>query len=156
MERCPSCWFHRERSCRDGPSADGPWFPKTGRLRMARGRLRMAVENTGAGCGKDNRHSTVCRSWRTSWRSLISRLLESLDTASDRRVAPAEIVEVIEIAAPLPAELASPMFVTASARVEQDRLSRQRDCVSAWAPRHKRDVTDGMRFSWKILVVVVS
>ena len=81
---------------------------------------------------------------------------ESLGIASVRRATPAEIVEVMEIAAPLPAELASPLFVTASARVEQDRSSRWRYCVSAWAPEHKRDVTDGLRLTWKVLVVVVS
>merc|ERR1712135_84199 len=38
---------------------------------------------------------------------------ESLGTAPVRQVAPAEIVEVVEIGAPLPAESAPPMFVTA-------------------------------------------
>merc|ERR1712012_1319198 len=38
---------------------------------------------------------------------------ESLGTAPIRQVAPAEIVEVVEIGAPLPAESAPPMFVTA-------------------------------------------
>merc|ERR1712136_593623 len=40
---------------------------------------------------------------------------ESLGTAPIRQVAPAEIVEVVEIGAPLPAESAPPMFVTAPA-----------------------------------------
>merc|ERR1711945_74981 len=38
---------------------------------------------------------------------------ESLGTAPVRQVAQAEIVEVVEIGAPLPAESAPPMFVTA-------------------------------------------
>eukprot|EP00450_Noctiluca_scintillans_P004027 CAMPEP_0194502730 /NCGR_PEP_ID=MMETSP0253-20130528/26858_1 /TAXON_ID=2966 /ORGANISM="Noctiluca scintillans" /LENGTH=47 /DNA_ID= /DNA_START= /DNA_END= /DNA_ORIENTATION= len=38
---------------------------------------------------------------------------ESLGTAPLRQVAPAEIVEVVEIGAALPAESAPPMFVTA-------------------------------------------
>ena len=97
MERCPSCWFHRERSCRDGSSTDGLWSSTDG------------PGNTGAGCAEDNRDSTVC----ISWRIFDIQTSESLGTASVRRATPAEIVKVIEIAAPLPSA-----SVTASARVE--------------------------------------
>ena len=60
--RCPcmcwSCWFHRCRSWRRQLAT----HCKGGRFPCCAGR----VGSTGAGCGKDNRHSTVCRSWRIS------------------------------------------------------------------------------------------
>ena len=67
---------------------------------------------------------------------------ESLGTASVRRATPAEIVEVIEIAAPLHAELGSPSS------------SRHKRFVHS--EFYQRDVTDGMRLAWKFLIVVVS
>ena len=131
-ERCPSCWLPSRALVsrrvdygwpvvlRNGSSTDGPGR----RCRLCRRQSRFhglqIVEDI-----------VEVFDIQTS---------ESLDTASVRRVTPAEFIEVIEIAAPLPAELESPMFVTASARVQQDRSCRQRDCVPAWAPRHKRSV----------------
>ena len=119
MERCPSCWFHRERPCRDGSSADGPGFKKKGRLRMARGRLRMALETQVQVVQKTIEIQRFAVRGEHRWIFDI-QTSERLGTASVRGATPAEIVEVIEIAAPLPsAELASPMSVTASARVEK-------------------------------------
>ena len=163
---------------------------ETGRLRMARGSPKRVVYGwpvVVCGCSRvpkngssadglwsstDGRGKHRCKLCRRQSRfhglQIVENIVEifdipseSLDTASVRRVTPAEFVDVIEIAAPLPAELESPMFVTASARVEQDRsrlcfcLGIQEQALRA-LEFYQRDDTDGMRLVWKLLVVVVS
>ena len=67
------------------------------------------------------------------------------------RATPAEIVEVIEIEAPLPAELASPMFVMAPVLEAPRCVRMERAQKIPSAP-----CTDGTKLAWKGLVVVVS
>ena len=74
-----------------------PGVPKTGRLRMAPGRRCRLCRRQSRFHGLQIVGDIV--------EVFDIEISESLDTASVRRVTPAEFIEVILIAAPLPAEL---------------------------------------------------
>ena len=119
---------------------------ETGRLRMARGSPKRVVygwpvvvcgwrgvpknrsSTDGPWSSTDGRGKHRCRLCRRQSRfhglQILENIIEifdvqtfeSLDSACVRRVTPAEVVEVIEIAAPLHADLVPPMFVTAQSK----------------------------------------
>ena len=139
MERCPSCWLpsrvlvSRRVDCgwpvvpRNGSSTDGPWSSTDGR---GKHRCRM--------CRRQSRFHGL---------QIVENIVEvfdiqtseRLDTASVRRVTPAEFVGGDRDRSAF-TRRARVTHVRHGVSSDEQESSRQRDCVSAWAPRYKRSV----------------